>query len=1284
MPKKCIPADEISKSASIDMAETAIAIETSYNKTFGIPLNNTKILELDVKDIKKNLTILKQKRKFAVKEKKIGDVTKLTKKIGEKNRKLKIKLVELKNEPIRFKKTIALKDLMVGTVQEFADSRAGDVHAELYFPIIQEFVMKRYGPVPFNKLKIQDLDKINRRLGVIYKQQGKRKNKPLPPWKRKVQDPAILMLKQDPTGLAFDLVQRTHRAPDEIFSITNKYRRLINDSAGKMRSWMEINNYLFRTNRVDGEITPTIVEQSFENVIKFAFDVLDGRAKYIIPQPIGSNKEENAAFLEDEDRYNLIVKRNILDDINEGAEIQHYPTGKGEDFYYVAIKQPPEHHEGREVYYGYEVPHVLRKPKKEGDKPKPFLFLPRSDKPGAIGKEKRESFDAALGQGARFATYTNNIGRETQGRFPEGWHEAKTHKKLSGTKEEDVNGFLLKKPFDIYSYGDFRENTNINNTDDTASQEIPKEFWKMIADIRFILKDFHGLMRDKNATTESIRQDIFNQIKNKPNKKMTSKEADKFIKSVTNLDGMRSNMYVDSAGDIISTNTEFSELYNYVPWKRTPNDLIVGTINTRDDMIQRRKDMQEALGIKEEVDLSTMSIKEQLKHVAELTDQNREIDSLLEFINHYNQMIEVYTGKRSMHEVDRLDQIQTLGAAQQRKNFMDPIERYNEDGSVKSYGRLANMDVFGEYFEQQARTMVHNDISNHLFNVGLKTSIATSEYMLDHVKATFGHADVDAGILGFDYSNPRIAEILNKVAKKAWGRNATITAESIYAVARALSMLISGNLLGLGPALNNNMQRISVIIKTTDVNMKQVKRMMNDGTAERVAALAGTTDTTVGLADSLFGMMSSELTIGTGWLSKKDLSILTLSRLDSIKAFKKKKVWHKFFQALIDGQSPGAPKATATELKNMYDGTWRLIHGIQDNSLSEEDLEGIRKSFEGKISKELINRYASWGLSGHYAAGWLSTHKEWKAAVTFVGVEESMRKWTTAVGSAWYVHSAMPDDVKRNPEKYGLKSAYEHPMALKMGRLLVNTTMFGLSPQFLMPALRGAFGISAGKFFPYTILQGREELTIAINYIDSLSDTGWAEIMKEVTSMFLVPPFLGDRDPTVVGVEMFGKEYIKPRGKRSEAFNAAKKFLWTRVLFSIMLTPTVHIPGISQVAQFIRRQVQGSAYGIGLRATERGGTSVWANGIIKSISAFMAIAGLLGRDYDEEDKEEIYTEWYRFFFPMYLNLAIDLANRKPLNTLRAFSQAGYRVGNALKVGIEWAGLYDFEDVDLGD
>ena len=91
MPKKCIPADGISKSASIDMAETAIAIEASYNKTFGIPLNNTKILELDVKDIKKNLTILKQKRKFAVKEKRKGDITKLTKQIGEKNRKLKIK-----------------------------------------------------------------------------------------------------------------------------------------------------------------------------------------------------------------------------------------------------------------------------------------------------------------------------------------------------------------------------------------------------------------------------------------------------------------------------------------------------------------------------------------------------------------------------------------------------------------------------------------------------------------------------------------------------------------------------------------------------------------------------------------------------------------------------------------------------------------------------------------------------------------------------------------------------------------------------------------------------------------------------------------------------------------------------------------------------------------------------------------------------------------------------------------------------------------------------------------
>jgi len=1283
MAKKCVPNNPIMRDASVEATRIALGIQASYTREFGMPMNELPGFKVILKNLTRDLGLEKLKLKTAIGKKQIRKIFEHGNEVRNLNKNIKNTNKKIAEAPDKFKRVSRIRDMLIDNINWWADQNLYDINPDIYFPIIKEFLLERYGTLPSMKTTIGGLNQMEVRLKKIFNQQKLRDKKPLTAFKRQMQDPGILILKQDPTGLAYDLVNKSRQAPAEIFGTVNKYNNRVKEVTSTFKGWIKSNNFLFRVNVPShGQVDHRTKAKSFDNMIKFAFDTMDGRSKYIVPKDLGS-----AEFKADElgkTGYNAIVKRNLLRKINEGGEIQKHSSG----FYYVAIKQDIERHDGKEVYYAYQVPHKPGK-EKEGVETRDFLLLPRTNEEGIKGDLSRKEYDQALGQNVRLAAYTNEAGQTIEGRMAEGWYEAKQYLPLESRREEVYGSQKVIRKETLHSYSNYMYNDNLNTTDHPASQrDLPPVFWRFIKDLRATLKEFHTYATDKNRTTEQVRKGIVSSLTKLGTKRLSKDEFDSLLKQALNIDGLRSNMRIDDKGNLITANTFFGELYNYIPWRYTVNDLIKGNVDAREALHAKIAELKRAIEYEAYKSGEGLTPAEVLDKSAELASRKLDLEILTGtkdkegnvitpgLVSHFDDLIDSAAGLKTLHNSERLNQVQTIAAAQHRKGFLNPFPTYDKEGNVINHGRLADMEIFGDYFYETARTLVHNDLRNDLLNVLGNTTSSVSEFMIDHIKATFGMLDVNAGIFGFDYSNPKISKKIEKAMKNFMGPDFTVTPENLHTVARMHSMFISGNLLQLGSTLNNNFQRLSVWIEAVNQDWEEVDRLMGTKNeesgnfyADEIAEASGVTEVSIGLADSLMGMMSDDVTFGSGWFAKQDYLVLTLGKQEALKKMRNTKVWIKFFNGVIKRRQGGV-KATTTQLNNMYEGTWEMINGIKEGVLTKEQLKGIRKNFEGVIQAELVNEYASWGLKGGYASGIL---KKWRGGeyFTFSGSEENMRKWTAVHGVVLAKQLGLiPQEVIDDPGKFGYSSMYMHPNALKMARILNNITMFGLSPQFLPPMFRGAVGTLFFKFKPYQWHQGRREMYTILNFWDSLSGLKKREQLTHVLST-LMPPALGITRKEMLGLNIPVPTFTKSKEILSEPSEKLKRFLWSRVLISVIFTPLIFLPGITSVQKFVRNQSRGTTYGFGQRAMERGGESVIASSAIQLFQVLALIGGYI--DDDEEREDDVMRDARRWFLPFYVNLAMEAFNGRPGSVVRAYSQSVYKVGKKL---MEWTGIGD--------
>ena len=79
MAKKCTPNDPLIRDASVEATKTALAIEASYNREFGMPMNELPMLQGALKVLNNDLGLAKLKLRTAIGKKQVKNIAKYKK-----------------------------------------------------------------------------------------------------------------------------------------------------------------------------------------------------------------------------------------------------------------------------------------------------------------------------------------------------------------------------------------------------------------------------------------------------------------------------------------------------------------------------------------------------------------------------------------------------------------------------------------------------------------------------------------------------------------------------------------------------------------------------------------------------------------------------------------------------------------------------------------------------------------------------------------------------------------------------------------------------------------------------------------------------------------------------------------------------------------------------------------------------------------------------------------------------------------------------------------------------
>ena len=91
------------------------------------------------------------------------------------------------------------------------------------------------------------------------------------------------------------------------------------------------------------------------------------------------------------------------------------------------------------------------------------------------------------------------------------------------------------------------------------------------------------------------------------------------------------------------------------------------------------------------------------------------------------------------------------------------------------------------------------------------------------------------------------------------------------------------------------------------------------------------------------------------------------------------------------------------------------------------------------------------------------------------------------------------------------------------------------------------------------------------------------------------------------------------------------------------------------------------AFGPGARAIERGGASAIGEILARAMYMVFAASGVIPAD--EDDKDRVYEDFYRYLLPLMVNMGMDVAKGEPWKALRVYSQTPYRI-------LEFMGIID--------
>ena len=1086
-------------------------------------------------------------------------------------------------------KTIDLiKDTLKKTVLSYTTDDLVKMDPEPMLEAVKAYLEDRFSPFgTLHDLDYSTLRAINNRLNKLYKRQAKlEKKRKMSQVSDTMGDPIVEMMNHDKSGLGTRFIAITKDYLYNKYQLANKYIDRLKASQAELSHFIHIHK-AWMYNVTPGFSERDAIAESLANTNELVADILDERTRYLKPTPVFILDENgemifSEAFEANKAQIIQAINGDLDHGISEGLHIQRMEFDNiNRPVFVVSIKQDINDNNGQEVWLTFEIP-SQRICEKNEYQPERYP-LKKDGKDLSMSSKRWKVWKEYFKNTARGMGIANmDINDESVTLMSEGFYEAVSHTSREGTAT--LKGGKKSK-YKTSAYYNYRKLPTL------PQEQIPIEIWNYISDLRRILKEFY--VEISQRTTNSVEG-----VNNKLSELVAqgiikSDEKENLLNDLLGLD-LDSNMYVKDKR-LVHNNQYMGEKENYFPHKRSAADDFQNLLRIENKIYEALVRAGEEL---EDFDTDDTADPESI------TEKQEEYDDILNQYRWIREMILVKTGQKSGYDIaNTMKLIDVLKHAKQRTGVISPLP----SKELQNDGRRGDFQVLVDYVNNMVDNSAKGELKLEMVDILAKVPGKVKDYLVDHLKATIGRRDARAAfpffLRTFEYGEKEVSDFA-----KMLGLNAT--PEWIYTILKIPGAIISGNLLGLQSAQRNSWQQVSVWIESS-VSVEVERQEIEENTPhikDEIIKQSGVSDLMASIADSLLGSVSGDIEWNSGFFAAKDLLLFNLPHKQFLKKVMTNKAYEGWLVALESrlGLDEGS---LVNDMQNVMNGMYEVAHGLRQGTLSKKDIKALESNTKLRVSRALANTWVKWGLEG----GWINhliRSSDTRGAYAFSGTEERMRGLAAVTGAILAVKLGKVDDewIKSG------KSPYLHPEAIRSARIMVNKTMFGMTPEFYAKFLRGGTGQTVFKFMPYSYMQMMREGKLILGWFDSMKGLSPAEKSKFIWDTMKISD--------------------DPKGSQELRMH---RFLWTRVLASAMQAGSHLVPFVgvlNRLTGVFTRGMYGQS-GLG-----RGLESVSISLILRTLHVMQA--AINSSMYDDEEEDEIYQNWIRMWMPMYLNTTIDL------------------------------------------
>ncbi|MBU1621743.1 MAG: hypothetical protein KJ604_19995, partial [Gammaproteobacteria bacterium] len=306
-------------------------------------------------------------------------------------------------------------------------------------------------------------------------------------------------------------------------------------------------------------------------------------------------------------------------------------------------------------------------------------------------------------------------------------------------------------------------------------------------------------------------------------------------------------------------------------------------------------------------------------------------------------------------------------------------------------------------------------------------------------------------------------------------------------------------------------------------------------------------------------------------------------------------------------------QADIKAIKNIKEKIYDIVHSeVPSNPEEIARYKSQLKNLKLGLTEDYINRLVAWKLNWQFFGF---------SGLTMGGSERNMRSEVAIEGMLRAEEDGMiPEFDSRGQRLTGI-NRYRHPNAIRMARLYVYNTMFGMSSQFLPKMFRGAVGKFALQFKSYQYHQLLHDWKYFQNFVAS----------EEKTNPLFTAGNLSIRLTNELG-RMLGGRKLGISSKSDITANRLLQFILSRGTASVLSVGMFYIPK----AGFIIRKVTGEFGFRGVRGLE---SPVFA---YPMRAIYLALILGVGGDPDDKEAKGALQSFLMDWTPPLMNMLVFL------------------------------------------